>query len=668
MGVADNKTYKDMYHFSNRYFNVNRDELPSIEIDPLINTSIKENPYRSNVEIEKDEIVLKPDLSALFKANGKKHSGGGIDVQLEPDSFIFSDDPELAFDEADHRLFELKKPTSFARLKNTPAEVLKRNIDIKHFNTLVANTMDPKKDDLARKSSIMMLEKYIQTLGNIAYAQEGKKDFPTGIPEFAQGTAPVYDDILKDDIMSQKQYAKYGGQILGQFGPGGPIPSWLKAWRQAKTPQGKTTSTGLSSTYEKTDDQLKQDYEYWKGIAGRDFKDAADYQGFIYDQNLKNDPYSVAEMWSKWGQTNGAGDNPILNINNVYNKAMGKNGLEPNIELLGRQDVRNNFLDRPGNPYLGARTMFLAGKRPTPAGAPAPPITRKDIVTSTPEIPNVPPDTPHPTDITGTPSAGKSIDWQFTPWQKLSQLYSLGKYASARRYMPYRSRLNASYTDPQLVNPEQAIGDLQASANSQIQGLNTLNPIMRNAQAQGMFGQLLDQIPGVRSQYDNQNSQIINQSRQVNNQIANNTRATNMQNDQQYYQQTVVGRQNFDQLRTNLADQYMNNLMQDVQDNSSLAYNEATMKNPAFKFNFRTGNYDRLPVNILDVQGNTSQDTWGATVGELEKLREAGFSDQVISALLRTKAFSQMAPYFGNAPTFGQTRQQKKGGRFNPYK
>ncbi len=159
------------------------------------------------------QIVLQPDLTALFKARGKKHSKGGMQVNLRPNSFIFSDDKSLAFDEEDHDLFELKKGGNFNKGNNTPASVLKRNIDVKHYNTIVNNIQDVKKDDLTKKSSSLMLDKYVQTLGNIAFAQEGKKDFPDGVPEFATGTAPVYDTNLKESLDQQKQFAKYGGII-----------------------------------------------------------------------------------------------------------------------------------------------------------------------------------------------------------------------------------------------------------------------------------------------------------------------------------------------------------------------------------------------------------------------------------------------------------------------
>jgi hypothetical protein len=95
MGVADNKSYKDQYHFKMRNPYSVTEGMPSLNLDPKVNETIKENTERANVEIEKDEIILNPDLSALFKAKGKTHKQGGINVMLKPNSFVFSDDKTL---------------------------------------------------------------------------------------------------------------------------------------------------------------------------------------------------------------------------------------------------------------------------------------------------------------------------------------------------------------------------------------------------------------------------------------------------------------------------------------------------------------------------------------------------------------------------------------------
>lgn len=662
MGVADNKTYKNMYHFNDTFYRTTLEELPSLEVDPKINTSIKENPYVSNVEIEEGEIVLQPDLSALFKAKGKKHKNGGIDVSLKPDSFVFSDDKSMALTEKECEIFELGEGGKYDRDKKkkkdhnpkdyTPAKVLKKNVDIEHYNRLVSNLNDPIKDDLAKKSSAMMLEKYIGTIGNIAFAQESKKDFPTGVPEFAIGTAPVYNAELKDELEAQKQYAKYGGKIMDpEMQLGGFFGQMInddarRTARRSRSKAGLPRATqtqpnpwgpwpgdqmsafqdvyGISNAADKITDVSGLAQQL--GYTGP--KSNVDFQKWLYNSSPEN--RSVIEKWhNKYGDTGPIG------------------GMFDNKIGIRWQNILRELRDRPQNPL-----------------APADPGPRlpNTMVPRTP-IANVPPpatpdNIPVPGEVTGDAQGVKRADWEFTPWQKVSQLYNLGKYAGARRYMPYRSRMNASYVDPQLLNPEQVMGDLRSGTNQQISSLNTLNPILRNAQAASTYGQFLNQAPGVRNQYDNQNVDITNRYRLANNQIRNNETQTNMQNDQQYYQQSVVGRQNYDNLKTYLGDQYMNNLMRDVETNQSLSYNLLTQNNPAYGYDWKTGNFTRNKKSILDVQGAGSQDEMKAVMDTINQIVDPYQKAQALTKLYGLKVFGPAI------------NQQKKGGKvkYNPYK
>ena len=583
MGVADNKTYKDMYHFnSNFYGKLDLDEVPSLNVDPKINTTIKENPSsRTNVEIEKDEIVLQPDLSALFKARGKKHKNGGINVNLRPDSFVFSNDKSMNIPENIQKIFEFKEGGK------TPSEVLRKNIDLKHYNTMITNISDLKKDDLAKKSSAMMLEKYIGTLGNIAFIQEAKKNFPDGLPDFAQNTAPVYDPELKDNIMQQKQYAKYGGNIKAQMG----LYYALRA-NKGRDPQ-----------------VIRLDY--LRKMASR--------------QALGNEV-----------------DDPNIDYDKLYTQTLQK---------LSREAVNEGAIpDNKQGPLSGVPaldTKPLRGPQNVPQRMK---ITVKPGDIGYMDIPG-----PTPGNVTGNQGV-KRADWQFTPWQKVSHGWNAAKYASLRRYDPMRSHFNPSYVDPSLVNPEQVIGDLKGAAYQGVKSLGTLNPILRNAQAAGIQGQLLNQLPGIRSQYDNQNVGITNQFRQYNNQIANTIEGQNMQNDQNYYQQTVVGRQNFDNMKTYLGDQWMNNILGDVEKNQILSYNLLTQKNPAYGYDWKTGKFTRNPKSILDVDNPSNRQE--NLIELAQNLKQQGFSDQLIGNIIKTKAFQNWNP----------AQNQKKGGRINPYK
>jgi hypothetical protein len=618
MGVADNRSYKDEYLFhDDRTYNI-REEQPSIAEDPKINTTIKENPYRSNVEIEGDEIVLQPDLSALFKAKGQKHSKGGMDVLLKPESFIFSDWKGLAFTKEDYELMELKEASKKTDPnKNTPAEVLKKNVDIEHYNKLVTILDDPYKDDLAKKSAAMMLEKYLQNLGNIAYVQEEKKGFPSGMPAFSMGTAPVYDPTVKTDIDESKQYMRAGGTTKNPYAEGGSafVPDRCPCGKDA---QGNCLPCTPAQIAELSKRAVKGTLKDVTGMTKVGSVNNTDIYHTGTDpraaQRQTPGPKMSNENWKKFLQT-----------------------------PQGQTWLKNYKSTVPGTDKLVGIT-----NTPPPAYNPPP-------------IPPAPPVVPGPAvpDLEVTPQGSKQADWRFTPWQKLSQLNQLGQYALTKRYMPYRSRYNATYVDPALVNPEQAVGDIKGIANQQLSSVGTLNPILRNAQAASISGQVMNQVPGVRAQYDNQNAQILNNTRQYNNQVKNNESLVNMGNDQQYYQQAIEGRKNFDNMRTYTWNNYMNNLMRDVETNQKLAYNLLTQNNPAYGFDWRTGNFTRNQKSILDVQGNAVNDRYQDLVSLVNNITDPVEKAKLMVKLegLRTFGSAQQAPQF------------KKGGKTkkNPY-
>ena len=681
MGAADNRSYKDEYLFTGDSKKVSGD-YPSIKSDPEVNTSIKKNPYRSNVEIEGGEIVLQPDLSALFKATGKRHSNGGMDVLLKPESFVFSDFKELALTEKDHEMFELKEGGTA-----TPAQTLKKNVDLKHYNGLVTILNDPYKDDLAKKSAALMLEKYIQTIGNVAFIQEQKKGFPDGVPAFSTGTAPVYDGALKDEIMANKQYMKAGGAV------GNPY-----------------MQTGGSFT-----DQLfaEQKARFDKALADKKKKDEADklsanQVAAMYLPQVSKNPNSIITPqpqnpqtvkvnaivntptqsgWGPWngdkmpifqdryGVTNAADKfDRIKNWDDVT-KQLGYSGPKNNLSfqkwLYNSSPENKAVVDKWHNKYkqgpnagmfdskIGIRwasalNEILDGK----SNINTPNIDRNpyqspDLLEDPLKVPN----------LEVTPQEVKRADWEFTPWQKIAQGYNAAQMANVKRYMPYRSRYNATYVDPSLVNPEQAVGDIKGIVNQQLSSLGSLNPIMRNAQAAATVGQAMNQIPGVRSQYDNQNAQIINQSRQYNNQVRNNESMINMSNDQTYYQQAVEGRKNFDNMRQFTSNNYMNNVLRDVETNQKLAYNLLTQNDPAYNFDWRTGNFTRTDKKIQDVQGNAVNDRYSSLLEMVNSI-----SDPIEKAKLAVKL--EGLKVFGSASNNTPNFMQKKGGKIkkNPYK
>lgn len=644
-----NYGYQQTEYFRGNPYKSKTEDISSLNVDSEINSTIKKNNERANVEIEGKELVLAPDLSSIHRAVGKKHSQGGIPVNLKPESFIFSDDKTLAVTEQDHELFELKKGGKFRPKDNTPAKVLEKNVDIKHYNKLVTNISNKYKDEISKQSSAMMLDKYVQTVGNVAYIQEAKKGFPQGLPEFAAGTAPVYDTQLKDEIMEIKQYAKYGGIIENPY--------------KIKAQLGLTVPNSLK----------RRSNKYDQAFYGANNPYQLTHRG---DKLNTPDPKTglVSNTWNR-------ADDEFPDLN-AYARAVGYPATAPHNPSMIQQWVKDTYPDLvakhhgappPGfgmpnakkevDSIIGVRWKAIAEdikNMPKPAMAPAP----KAPVVTPPAVDRI-----DPNPIEGGPQGGLEANWNFTPWQKISQGYNAMKWAGTKRYMPYRSQFNATYAEPALLNPEQAVGDMKNMVNTQMNASRTMNPYLAGANNAATFGRSLDAIASIRGQYDNQNVQIMNQSRAQNAQTRNHESMMNMQNDQQYYQQAVQGRQNFDNARSFAGDQWMNNVLRDVETNQSLSYNMMTQNNPAYGYDFKTGNFYRNKKNIMDSQGSSSEDTMEAMIKYAESLKNSGLDPAVQSAIIRSKAFSSMAPYMGNQPSWGQMMgKQKKGGRINPYK
>ena len=141
---------------------------------------------------------------------------------------------------------------------------------------------------------------------------------------------------------------------------------------------------------------------------------------------------------------------------------------------------------------------------------------------------------------------------------------------------------------------------MQTAVNQSMRMSQYQNPILARSQNQSIFGQLLGQIGQVRSQYDNQNAQILNQNRASNTGIRNQKTNTNMINDQNYYTQSQEGIKNYNNMRDFMTDQFMNTRNQHIMENQSLAYNMLTQRNPALKYDWKTRRFLPTGKQIMD--------------------------------------------------------------------
>lgn len=189
-------------------------------LDKSYNDTIKAiEKDKANLEAEHGEVLFKFDAGGIFKIMGKSHAKGGTPLKADPGDFIFSNDKSLAITEKEAEIFNLSYSSKGQHL-NTPAKILKKEIDTRLYNKYMVTLNDPNADLLAKTTAQLMLGKYMEKIGQLGYLQESKKDFPQGLPQFAQGTAPVHSNDIVDAQDKALMFAKYGG-VFKKFDEGG---------------------------------------------------------------------------------------------------------------------------------------------------------------------------------------------------------------------------------------------------------------------------------------------------------------------------------------------------------------------------------------------------------------------------------------------------------------
>jgi hypothetical protein len=643
MAIADNASYKDQYFFKmGDQYDSSFGENPSLNIESDINYSIKSNPYRANVEIEGREVVLNPNLDGIFNAKGKRHHQGGMPVQLEAGSFVFSDDRSLSLNKQEQEVLELKQGNSSNKKNNTPAEVLKRNVDLEHYNTLINNLNDPKKNMLAKSSSELMLKKYKEVIGKIAFAQESKKGFPDDVPEFAKDSAPVYNDELKSEIMAQKQYAKYGGYINNPYKNKKEADLLL----EMQTGGGITPYTGDQTGTNPGWNKSKYNEKEWNQFA-------ADI-GFYKEANEKGIPITN-ESFQNWLSQHPTYGPIVKKVHEGSTNQTGKWFVGGDGYVY--QQFGENRAKKIADGMVGVRWDQIKELIQIPTDK----IPSVDQTTTLPPLFIEPPQIKN---IEVKPQDFYPIKWQFTPWQKASQAINLARAVDIVKYPGLRSQYLPKYVSLPLYNPEPAIRDAQATTAMAVAGANILNPILRNSVASDIVGRNLDQVNKIRAQYDNMNVGQKTTEEMTNTQLRNQSLMTNINLDQDYYKNMVISSANKDKARQFAKDQFWSGVFKDVATNESLAYMQATQRDPAWTYDFRTGDYKRLPKSILDVMASNSKSSYLDPY--VKSINYNALSDRDKIQFLKVLMMKDFQPQ----PSFSSGTTGKKGGMIkkNPYR
>jgi len=269
------------------------DTSESRENPPISNTIGAVPRNQANIEAEGGETIV-GDLNndgflEHFKISGKRHSKGGVPLNVPGGSFIFSDTRKLAIKDEE---VLAKFGKTFKKGGYTPAELAKQ-YDINKFIQLMK---DDNSDAITKRTAGDMVKKNSQKLAELALVQESMKGFPSGIPSIA---APLMGAELGQ--------AKYGGRLPKMEMAGDPIynkttPMYINGqmyyWKETVDKPGWGTGDTVVLYNPQTGKELRMDKDRYETLSKKEFLP-------VYDNNYgKGLPDRIRGVqYLNWGLT-----------------------------------------------------------------------------------------------------------------------------------------------------------------------------------------------------------------------------------------------------------------------------------------------------------------------------------------------------------------------------
>lgn len=488
----------------------------------------------ANIEVEKGEHVLSPDLATVYKANGKKHYDGGTPIQAPEGAYIVSD-----FIKTDPAILDALSLEDNGK-KKTWSKFLGSKVDPKFYNGLSAIL----KDDEAGKPvdpyelktaqiNLPELQKFVSkvALGNeLAKAKRGKQFSIPGVAAPAmqsmQTPAPTEDS-------APMFKAKYGGFIpRKQYGGANTITDFFDS--QVNPSTGNITPSSYNN---KAADPLPQ-----TGITA--------YTG---DNNFQGNAsaYNTGQwnaLAQKLGFTGGSNadfqrflySNPTLKplIDNLHQQYGAPNGGNMFDGKLGhRWDAVFNYVN--GIPLANDRSLI--GQRPVTNVPGKQPFVY--------DYPSPPPTSAGNTRTTG--SGNTQIDYSnndnrssITPngFDLMAVADAMG--TPVHTYYPWEAKGDVQYIHPQFDDPNYY--PIQAAQRQRMDSINqNSNPSI--ARAVGSYQP--DQIQGIMSETQRtrgNNMQAAMNAQMANAQTYNQKSMQDASIDTDVYNKTIMSREQRD--------------------------------------------------------------------------------------------------------------------------
>lgn len=271
------------------YSLVDRNDL-YIKVNPINQDSNVKNTIsavpreEANIEAEGGETVIGDINNDGFlehsKIVGKRHTKGGVPLNVAPGSFIFSDTKKLKI--KDPEVLSIFGVTKFDKGGVTPAKIAQKYPMNNYMNILKDETTDP----ITKRTASQMLKNNLEKLGMLALVQESMKGFPDGIPAIAQS------------VMAGLQGQQAPGQEQGEG-----VEHEVMEGREAAGEEGQMRYGGMAM-YQKagTTKQKQKPAAPAAGtfyINGKPNRIVKTYEGF-FDVDNDSDGDDANDMWVKF--------------------------------------------------------------------------------------------------------------------------------------------------------------------------------------------------------------------------------------------------------------------------------------------------------------------------------------------------------------------------------
>jgi len=157
---------------------------PNTPVDSDVKNTMGAVPREhANIEAEGGETVVGDINGDGFLEHqtivGKRHTQGGVPLNVPEGSFIFSDTKKMIIKDPEILAMFGMKPS---KKGYTPAEIAKKY----NINDYIAIVKDPAKDKYSKETAQIMLDSNLKKLGMLALVQESMKGFPDGVPAIAE--------------------------------------------------------------------------------------------------------------------------------------------------------------------------------------------------------------------------------------------------------------------------------------------------------------------------------------------------------------------------------------------------------------------------------------------------------------------------------------------------